>query len=91
MAKERFLVVFDEKDERLTGLFEKHYPKAFRLADNVRLIAEDTSVGVVSSALKIYPVDKDEDSSLGVVFALAGGIQGYAQKDLWGWLEAVKD
>ena len=91
MAKERFLVVFDDEDDRITGLFDKHYPKAFRLADNVRLVAEDTSVGVVSSTLKIFPVDKDETNSLGVVFAIAKGVQGYAETDFWEWLKAVAD
>lgn len=91
MAKERFLVVFDSEDEQITELFDQHYPKAFQLDDNVRLIAEDTSVGVVSRTLKIYPVGKDETNSAGVVFALSQGVQGYARTDFWEWLEAVAD
>ena len=91
MAKERFLVVFDDEDERLTDLFAQHYPKAFELTDNVRLIAEDTSVGVVSKTLKIFPVDKDEANSVAVVFALSRGVQGFIKSDFWEWIEAVSD
>ena len=85
MSKNVFAVVLLDGEDKGAKLLQKAHPKAFPLADNVFLVADDGLTATVADAASLTK-EKANEGIRGVVFRLNGTYTGYAKQSLWEWL-----
>lgn len=86
-----FSVYFDEKDERIKKLIESNYKKYVFVEDGYCLIQTNTTSGSISEKLEIWNDETGKSSSWGIVLKLNGSYSGYADGEIWDWLDDNSD
>lgn len=66
---------------------ETKYNKAFQVTENFYIVSTvDKSTQKIAETLGIYG-DSEEEASLGIVFRLNGSYSGFADGEIWDWLD----
>ena len=82
-----FSVYYDEKDEDTKNLIVSNYKNHLFIYDGYCIVeAPNVTAANVAKHLKIWD-DETEESSYGIVLKLNGSYAGYANGEIWGWLE----
>lgn len=81
-----FSVYFDEKDEKIRELIESNYKDHMFIHDGYCLVKANVTSGSITEKLGIWNADTKE-SSWGVVLKLNGSYSGYADGEIWNWLD----
>lgn len=81
-----FSVYFDENNENITKLIKSHYEDHLFIHDGYCLIKANVTSGSISEKLGIWN-SETKKSAWGVVFKLNGSYSGYADGDIWEWID----
>lgn len=84
-----FSVYYDEKDNQeirrlVTSLYKNHF---FVYNGYCLIEAPNTSAFVIAKELKIWDDDTEKSSHYGIVLKLNGSYSGYADGEIWNFLE----
>lgn len=85
-----YAVVFTKGAEKGSSYIEDSYEIAYKIQDDVVLVASDdlsNEIAKVSALTK----DRKDEGVRGAVFKLNGSYTGFASSALWEWLENVEE
>lgn len=85
-----YAVVFTKGAEKGSSLLEDAYENAYKVHENVVLVASAHLSNEIANASALTKEKKDEDVR-GAVFKLNGSYTGFAPSALWEWLENVEE
>ena len=86
MSNNLFAVVLTEGEEKGANMLRTAYPKAYSIAPNIFLVADDTLTVEVAKAAALTR-EQEAEGVRGIVFRLNGSYTGYTRRSVWEWLE----
>ena len=86
-----FSIYFDENDETIKNLIVENYKNYMFVHDGYCLLeAPNVTAANVAKHLKIWD-EATKESSYGLVFKLNGSYAGYADGEIWSWMQKNVD
>ncbi len=90
MRLKLYAVVFTKGSEKGIPLVEESYPDAYKVQNNVILVASNDLTSDIAKASALTKERKGEGIR-GAVFKLNGSYTGFAAASLWEWLENAEE
>ena len=81
-----FSVYFDEKNEKIKKSIESNYEDHMFIYDGYCLLKANVTSVSISKKLGIWD-EETKESSWGIVLKLNGSYSGYADGEIWNWLD----